>query len=286
MYYVSPTEPLSSCPGNSSCPPGQLCRTMDYLAEHSSEFFSSDHVNVTLIFMCGVHIYTKDLTVQNLHSFVMKGAAESRENVVIDHYLGMQGSKPNCAFIQFFNISFVNIRTLTMRCPAINIEMSHFTVKSSSLYGYPGVNESLSLIYMTGRGSRALLDNCTFTENCFIRSNLSGGIIVSNSTFQFYRHQFLSAIMAYSSVVTLAGNVNFTDSITGISSLRHSFGTAVHLRTIQHELKSSLNIKTSATVYFVNLTCSHYGGAVFGVNAMMHIGAKARVVFMNNTAII
>ena len=58
----------------------------------------------------------------------------------------------------------------------------------------------------------------------------------------------------------------------------------MHLQTIQHELKSSLNIKTSATVYFVNLTCSHYGGAVFGVNAMMHIGAKARVVFMNNTA--
>ena len=41
VYHVKPVKPLISCPGNSSCPPGQLCHTMDYLAEHSSEFFSS-----------------------------------------------------------------------------------------------------------------------------------------------------------------------------------------------------------------------------------------------------
>ena len=109
VYHVSPTEPLSSCHGNSSCPPGQLCHTMDYLAEHSSEFFLPDHVNVTLIFMCGVHNYTKNLTVLNLHSFVMKGAAESRENVIIDHQFGIQIGKPKCTLIQLFNVSFVNI---------------------------------------------------------------------------------------------------------------------------------------------------------------------------------
>ena len=93
VYYVSPTEPLSSCPGNSSCPPGQLCHTMDYLAEHSSEFFLQNYVNITLIFMCGIHNYTKNLFVQNLHSFIMKGAAESRENVIIDHQFGMEDCK-------------------------------------------------------------------------------------------------------------------------------------------------------------------------------------------------
>ena len=90
VYYVSPTESLSSCtcPGNSSCPPGELCHTMDYLAEHNSvtELFSPDHINVTLIFMSRVHNSTKDLTVlQNLHSFVMKGTAKSRETVVINY---------------------------------------------------------------------------------------------------------------------------------------------------------------------------------------------------------
>ena len=285
VYYVMPVKHLSSCPGNSSCPPGQLCHTMDYLAEHSSEFFSPDHINVTLIFMCGVHNYTKNLTVQNLHSFVMKGAAESRENVIIDHQFGMQVDKPNCTLIQFFNISFVNITTLTMRCPAIYLEESHIIVKSSNLYGYPGIHESLSFINITGRGSQALLDNCTFKENCFVRSDFSNGIIVSNSTFQSYRHQFYSIIGALSSVVvTLAGNVNFTNSTVGIHSSMHSSGTAVFLQTTHPELKSSLNITTGATVYFVNLTCNNFGGAVYGDGATMHIGAKARVVFMYNSA--
>ena len=280
VYYVKPVKYLSSCPGNSSCPSGQLCYTMDYLTEHSSEFFLPHHVNVTLIFMCGVHNYTKDLVVQNFHSFVMKGTEESTENVIIDHQFGMQVGKPNCTLIQFFNVSFVNITTLTMRCPAINSIESYITVKNSNLYGYPGINERLSFIYIAGRGSQALLDNCTFKENCFIRSNLSDGIIVSNSTFQSYRHRSHSIIVAFSSVVTLAGNVNFTNSTKVIHS---STSTAVHLKTTHPKLKSSLNITTGAIVYFINLTCSGGGGAVYGWGAMMHIDTKATVIFMYNT---
>ena len=78
-------------------------------------------------------------------------------------------------------------------------------------------NESLSFINITGRGSQALLDNCTFRENCVITSNFSKGIVVSNSTFQLYKHEFNSIIVARSSAVTLRGNVNFTDSVTGIN---------------------------------------------------------------------
>ena len=38
-------------------------------------------------------------------------------------------------------------------------------------------------------------------------------------------------------------------------------------------------------MYFVNLTCNTAGGAVYAWNnAMIHIGARTRVVFMNNTA--
>ena len=285
VYYVSPTEPLSSCAGNtSSCPSGQLCHTMDYLVEN--KFFSPDHINVTLIFMCGVHNYTKNLTVQNLHSFVMKGAAESKENVIIDHQFGTQLGKPNCTIIQFFNISFVNITILTMRCPSINLKDGLITVKSSSLYGYTDTKERLSLITITGRGSQALLDNCTFKENCFVSSNFSAGITIRNSTFQSYKHEHGSMIAAYSSVVTLAGYVNFTNSITGISSPVNSSGAAVFLRTTHPKLKSSLNITTGATVYFVNLTSSNKGGAVYGKDGVMSIGVKAKVVFMHNVAAI
>ena len=282
VYHVKPVKHLSCCPGNSSCPPGQRCHTIDYLAEHSSEFFSPDHVSVTLIFMCGVHNYTKDLTVQNLHSFVMKGAAESRENVIIDHRFD---GKPKCTVIWFFSVSFMNITTLTMRCPVINLTESHIIVKSCNLYGYPSINESLSFISITGRGSQALLDNCIFKENCFVRNYFSDEIFVSNRTFQSYGHQLYSIITALFSVVTLAGNVNFTDSIIGINPSMHSSGTAVSLQTIHPEIKSSLNITTGAIVYFVDLTCSDYGGAVYGWRAMMYTGAKAKVVFKYNAAI-
>lgn len=100
VYYVSPTEPLSSCFRNSNCPPGQLCHTMDYLAEHGSEFFSSDHINVTLIFMYGIHNYSKNLNVQNLYSFIIQG--ESRENVIVNHQFSSQkfNGESSCTLIQ------------------------------------------------------------------------------------------------------------------------------------------------------------------------------------------
>ena len=283
VYIVSPTESLSSCSRNSSCQPGQLCHTMDYLAEHSSELFSPDHVSVTLIFMCGIHNYTKDLTVQNLHSFTMKGAAESRENVIIDHQFLAQVDKYDCTIIQFFNVSFVNVTNLTLRCPAINLKASYITIKSSNIYGYLSIRDTLSFFNITGKGSQALLDKCTFEKNCFITSNYSGRIVVSNSTFQSYRHQINSIVVAFSSVVTLAGNVNFTNSVTGVDDINLSSGTAIFLRTTHPELKSSLNISIGATVYFINLTCNNYGGAVYGENAVMHIGVRTQVIFTNNT---
>ena len=293
VYYVSPTEPLSSCPGNSSCPPGQLCHTMDYLVEHSSEFFSPDHVNVTLIFMCGVHNYTKNLTVQNLHLFVMKGAAESKEKVIINMLLqvtyphtkfGTSLGKPKCTTIDFHNVTFVNITTMTMRCPSIHLKGGLITLKNSNLHGYTGIKEVLSSIAITGRDSHALLDNCTFSENCFIVSDTSAGINVSNSTFRSYRHVAKSIIVAYSSFIRLTGYVNFTNSTVGVLPKIVSSGTALFLQTTHRELNPSLSIATDAKVYFVNLTSTRDGGAVYMKNGSLNIGAKATVVFAYNKA--
>ena len=60
--------------------------------------------------MCGVHNYTKDLTIQNLHSFVMKAATEFREKVIIDCQFGAKSGIPYCTVIQFFNVSFVKLQ--------------------------------------------------------------------------------------------------------------------------------------------------------------------------------
>ena len=271
VYHVLPTEPLTVCPGNSSCQPGQCCHTMDYFVEHNSEFFSPNHVNVTLMFMCGVHNYTKELTVQNFNSFVMKGVAESRGNVIIQ-FVTQKFGKPSCTIIQFFNVSSIYITNLTMRCPSMLLKYSNITIESSNLYGYTDANKSLSIINTSGRYSRALLDNCTFKINCFIVSKLSE-IIVSNSTFHSYKHRTNSIIKSHSSTVTLIGNVNFTDSVT-----------AIFLDTIHPELKSSINITASSVVFFINLQSKKHGGAVYGENGIIHIGVKARVVYMHNGA--
>ena len=89
-------------------------------------------------------------------------------------------------------------------------------------------------------------------------------------------------IIAYSSEVILTGSINFTDSVKGFNSFNLQSGTAIILRTTQPKFKSSLNISTGATVYFVNLKCNNYGAAVYGENAIIHIDAKSRVVFTRN----
>ena len=42
--------------------------------------------------------------------------------------------------------------------------------------------------------------------------------------------------------------------------------------------------KENLTVLIHNLTRGGHGGAVYGNNAMMHIGVKTRVIFMHNAA--
>ena len=290
FYYVAPTQSLNSCPVNSSCPHGQHCYTMDHLVEHSSEFFSLNHTNLTLMFMCGVHNYTKDLTLQNLYSLVMKGATEFTGNHIINMFLpvknqvGTQFSKSSCTAIHFFNVIHVTITTLTLQCPSIIVERGFIAIKNTKLYGYAGISEILSSINITGRHSQALLDNCTFKGNCFVVGNLSTNITVSNSTFQSYRHETGSIIVAYSSVITLTGYVNVTDSVTGIHHPGYSSGAAVFLRTTLKDLRSSLDIIASSAVHFVNLTCSNFGAAVYAENGEINIGAKATLIFKHNKA--
>ena len=244
--------------------------------------------------MCGVHNYTKNLTVQNLHLFVMKGAAKSKEKVIINMLLqvtyshtkfGTSLGKPKCTTIDFLNVNFVNITTMTMRCPSIHLKGGLITLKNSNLYGYTGVKEVLSSIAITGRDSQALLDNCTFSENCFIVSNTSAGIIVNNSTFRSYRHVAKSIIVTDSSVIRLTGYVNFTNSTVRVLQKINSSGAALFLRTTHWELKSSLIIAARAKVHFFNLTSTRDGGAVYMEDGLLNIGAKATVVFAQSKAV-
>ena len=224
---------------------------MDDLVENSSEVFSPAYVNVTLTLMCGIHNCTKNLTVQNLNSFVMIGASNLKEYVIIS--FSANTSIPSCTTLSFFSVNFVNITTLIMQCPSINLIGGHVSVINSKLYGYTGIEKALSSIMIAGRNSSALLNDCILTENCFITSNVSGGIIVNNSTFHSYRHKLSAIILAVSSVVTLTGYVNFTDGIMG-NSVPHVYSNARALTL----LTSTLDITAGTTVFFANISCINH----------------------------
>ena len=279
-YNVLPTEPIGSCHGqNSTCPPGQLCYTMDYLVEHSSEFFSLDHINVTLRFLCGIHRYTKNLTVQNLHSFVMKGATESRENVIVDN-------RCQATTMSFSNASFVNITRMTMKCPLVKFNGGIFTARDVNFYGK--VAETREVLSSISLQTVSLLENCSFKENCFVTVQKHSRMTINNSTFQSYRHESRSILGADSSIVTLTGHVTFANSTVGLYPSNDSSGTAIFL-TNDHqepELKSLLRVSTGATVHFINLTCNNAGGAIHvrdGLNEV-DISSNSTVVFENNSA--
>ena len=286
VYYVLPTEPLSSCPTNITCPPNQVCHTMDYLVKHRSDFFFPGYCNISLIFMCGIHNYTQDLHVQNLHSFVMKGETGAKENTIISMLPQMNNAHAVCTQIYFANnVKFVDISTLTLHCPSIVVEGGLLTIADSNLYGHKSTSKLFSNITVTSSNSGALLHNCTFNLNCFIVSNMSNhGITVHNCTFQSYWHETGSVLVAYSSVVKLTGFVSFSETATGIYRGNYSSGAAIFLRTTHPKLQSMLEITNNAMVYFINSSCSVDGGAVYVENGAVNIGSRATVVYMHNRA--
>ena len=162
-----------------------------------------------------------------------------------------------------------------MRCPSISLEGGLLSIKNSHLSGHSSIlSEVLSSITITNRKSKALLNNSTFKENCFVVSN-SAQILIIDSTFQSYRHELKSMIGAHYSIITLTGNVNFTEGFLGN---KPSSGSAVYL------WHSSLNISANSNVHFVNLTNNGQGGAVYITYGVLTIGIKTSVFFLHNSA--
>ena len=87
--------------------------------------------------------------------------------------------------------------------------------------------------------------------------------------------------VAFSSVVTLTGYVNFTDSILGNSFYPKKSASTANLATTHREFISSLDIIMDSTVFCVNLTSSSHGGAIHMDNGVIKINvdAKASVIF-------
>ena len=290
VYYVKPTEPCA----HNSCPSNDTCHTMDHYANNSSHYFSPDHINVTLYFMCGVHNCTQHVDISDLQTFAMIGTAGRQhvfinmpiptEAVILAQDMGSQH------FYTFTNISNVTITNISISYISVSFKGKDFYMTNANFYGYTNFTSLyVSAIIITG--SSALFDNCTFQENSFLNYQSNAVIIVHDCTFNSYNHMLYPAIMGLNSTLNLSGSVRFLNNIVGSPSIKYvPCGAAIYLaynviQVLNHYYipRSMLTINDDASVHFVN-NSAVCGGAVYLSNTAVNIGNKVDMNFCENRA--
>ena len=290
VYYVKPTEP---CAHNSSCPSNETCHTMDHYASNSSHYFSPDHINITLYFMCGVHNCTKHLDVSNLQKFSITGISD-RKDVTIYMPITMHipnepgNDTGNCTY-QFINVSSMRIENVTIFFISLNFtgKDCQLEVEHVNFLGYLGsMSPMVSVIYITY--SQAMLNDCTFQQNCFIRIHTNTVLQVSDCTFSSYNHALYSAISVSNSSLKLTGNVTFINNTLGNDLIQYRLvcGGAISVNSgfsYFDEVPNSVFIITKAHVNFKNNTAINCGGAIHLRSTQIIIFNNVSMIFTSNT---
>ena len=284
VYNVKPTE---LCAHNSSCPSNETCHTMDYYASNSSHYFSPDHINVTLYFMCGVHNCTKHVDVHDLQTFAMIGTA-GRQYVIINMPIPAEipHDSKNRTYI-FANVSNLCIENATIYFISLSFEGRNcqLEIECVNFYGYVGSMLSMVSTLNIIR-SEAKLTECTFQHNCFVKIQLSSVLSINNCTFNSYNHALHSAIEAIDSSIKLSGTVslinNSVDShIYDIDSGR-AHGGAITITSTKCHKPSSLFIITGANVSFINNTAASNGGALHLICTVIKIFSRVTLLLAGN----
>ena len=289
VYYVLPSY---VCFHNNGCPSGETCYTMDYYASKSSYFFSPDYVNVTLYFICGIHNCTNHIDIHDLQTFAMIGTA-GRKDVTINMPIPTEVSpnlqdKGNFTYT-FTNVSNVTIENVTINYISVSFEGKKCTsmVRNVDFHGYVDFMSSLvSVINITS--SQALLDNCTFQQNCFIRLQSSAVLTINDCKFHSYHHRLYSAIAGNNSTIILSGTVYFVNNTVGNDHYISSYGAAISFNSgysVSADVPHSvLNFTCRACVYFNDNTASGSGGALYLKSTTMDVGFKTNITFIDNRA--
>ena len=294
IYYVEPTEP---CAHNSSCPSNEISHTIDHYASNSSHYFSPDHINITLYFMCGLHNSTKNLDISDLNLFAMIGTAE-RQYVTINMPIPTEttfiaqdtGRQLHHHFYTFTNVCDVIIKNVSINYISVNFEGKNFSATNAIFYGFANLTSSyISVINVTG--SSALFENCTFQENSFLRYQSNAQITIHDSIFHSYNHVVHSPIFGLNSTLNISGVVFFIKNTVGSQKSGYpACGAVIYLAystewdlDTYHMPRSILNINSEASVHFINNTAD-CGGALYLRNTAINIGNKANLNFCGNTA--
>ena len=192
----------------------------------------------------------------------------------------------NCMYT-FANVVTVRIEYVIIFFISLNFigKNSTFEVEHVDFYGYSGFSSSLvSVINITN--SQAVLKNCTFQHNCFIRIQSNAVLQVSNCAFSSYSHALHSAIFVDNSTLELTGTVTFFNNTVG-NDQYYSCGGAIAITDPGGIYQCNSNYRsifsiTKAHVYLESNTASNCGGGLYLKCTLMTVYDNVSMFFVNN----
>jgi predicted outer membrane repeat protein len=260
---------------------------MDHYASNSSHYFSPDHINVTLYFMCGVHNCTHYVDISNLQKFDMIGRA-GRQHVTINMPMPVEPTfsfqdMVTKKFYSFTNVSKVTMENISVHYISISFEGEYFCATCANFYGYSNFTSvHVSIINITGPGSLALFENCIFQQNSFLHFHYAM-IDIHDSVFHSYNHVIYPAIRGINSTLNLSGSVHiFNNHVVGAVIFLAYTTDSKDVGTSDRS-RSTLNIINGAFVHFINNTAK-CGGAIYVRNTAVNVGYKVKMNFFENKA--
>ena len=186
----------------------------------------------------------------------------------------------------FTNVIIVRIEHVTIFFISLNFigKNSTFEVQHVDFYGYSGFSSSLvSVINITN--SQAILEDCIFQHNSFVRIQSNAVLHISNCAFSSYSHALHSAIFVDNSTLKLMGNVTFFNNTVG-NDQYYSCGGAIAINRggiwqCNRNYRSIFSI-TKAHVYLESNTASNCGGGFYLKCTLMTAYDNVTVFFVNN----
>ena len=275
VYYVKPTDPLSS-----NCP-NETCHTLDYYFSNADKYFNSSEVNVTLILLNGSHLLKTNnngnVSIHDLEVFKMTGMEPASDVNV--NWLCHEILLVNIENIYIRMVTFTNtFITLSKSISGVFIDNVYFTGKStlSVLSMVSGFNMVLtnssflnqSVFHLDSRGVNGVtpqwkINQCTF--QAFYLDCHNTQITIEDSTFTGSNDgENSSHIHTYHSTVVFVGRVLISSGSIDSGGLSYVF------------YLFSSNVTIAGTVMFANSTCSPM------ISYSSAITLSGNVSFLNN----
>ena len=280
-YYVRPSEPIISCPG-------QPCLTIDYYTNNSHHYFKSNSV---FIFLPGLHhvnepVRFREIKNVSLHAYnngtdIHLASTFACEDIASDNRLDVEQTSMYCSVIIFENVDGVFVKGITvssmapgvsatvlMQTTNAQLEFTSFTclheysqVLSNGVLIFNSYNTVLYFIYATNcsNGVAVINSNYTVIAKLTVKNNKNG--VYVNSTLH-----------------TSITNMVAAHNTEGGMVVEWSHNTTITNASCYQSGEDGVIVFLSNRTHLENVSILHSG--IFG----MYIGGSNFTIIMNSTS--